>query len=170
MVKHLSTSPHDPLVITDSAYKNHSVMFSIQYDPFNSNLSIRSTTIGNQRSLEIQQPCIHLGDQIVTPHVLLDVAISARMNEEVTRVSQHFGVLTIGFSSCDSGRRSANVDCVVMVAADHQARKYYNVEKRRRLNYLKRRVLSFSFERSAVGSNVYVSKVTLFGLVDASTF
>ncbi|KZV48327.1 hypothetical protein F511_41821 [Dorcoceras hygrometricum] len=30
------------------------------------------------------------------------------MNEEVTRVSQHFGVLTIGFSSCASGGRSAD--------------------------------------------------------------
>ncbi|KZV23857.1 translation initiation factor eIF-2B subunit delta [Dorcoceras hygrometricum] len=95
---------------------------------------------------------------------------SARMNEEVTRVSQHFGVLTIGFSSCASGGRSADVDCVVMFAADQQARKDYSVEKRRRLNYLKRCVLSFSFERSAVGSNVYVSKMTSFGLVDASTF
>ncbi|KZV15831.1 microtubule-associated protein 70-4 [Dorcoceras hygrometricum] len=37
-----------------------------------------------------------------------DVALSARMNEEVTRVSQHFGVLTIGFSSCASGGRSAD--------------------------------------------------------------
>ncbi|KZV47775.1 bax inhibitor 1-like [Dorcoceras hygrometricum] len=30
------------------------------------------------------------------------------MNEEVTCVSQHFGVLTIGFSSCASGGRSAD--------------------------------------------------------------
>ncbi|KZV54068.1 hypothetical protein F511_36717 [Dorcoceras hygrometricum] len=37
-----------------------------------------------------------------------DVAISARMNEEVTCVSQHFGVLTIGFNSCASGGRSAD--------------------------------------------------------------
>ncbi|KZV57385.1 coiled-coil domain-containing protein 94 [Dorcoceras hygrometricum] len=41
-----TTSPHDPLGITDSAWKNQSVMVSIQYDPFKSNIPIRSTTIG----------------------------------------------------------------------------------------------------------------------------
>ncbi|KZV32663.1 receptor-like protein 12 [Dorcoceras hygrometricum] len=32
--------------------------------------------------------------------LLVDFAFSARLSEEVTRVSQHCGVLTIGFSSC----------------------------------------------------------------------
>ncbi|KZV50282.1 hypothetical protein F511_38997 [Dorcoceras hygrometricum] len=32
--------------------------------------------------------------------LLVDIAFSARLSEEGTRVSQHFGVLTIGFSSC----------------------------------------------------------------------
>ncbi|KZV27170.1 hypothetical protein F511_24980 [Dorcoceras hygrometricum] len=45
MVKRLATSPHDPLGITDSACKNQSVMVSVQYFPFNSNIPIRSTTI-----------------------------------------------------------------------------------------------------------------------------
>ncbi|KZV34200.1 hypothetical protein F511_40086 [Dorcoceras hygrometricum] len=46
MVKRLATSPHDPL---DSACKNHSVMVNVQYGPFNSNIPIRSTTIGKSR-------------------------------------------------------------------------------------------------------------------------
>ncbi|KZV16966.1 hypothetical protein F511_35429 [Dorcoceras hygrometricum] len=45
MVKRLAASPHDPLRITDSACKNQSVMVSVQYDPFNTNIPIRSTTI-----------------------------------------------------------------------------------------------------------------------------
>ncbi|KZV47947.1 hypothetical protein F511_32471 [Dorcoceras hygrometricum] len=45
MVKRLATSPHDPLGITDSANKNQSIMASVQYDPFNTNIQIRSTTI-----------------------------------------------------------------------------------------------------------------------------
>ncbi|KZV32740.1 hypothetical protein F511_32166 [Dorcoceras hygrometricum] len=45
MVKRLATSPHDPLGITDSAYKNQSVMVSVQYGPFNTYIPIRSTTI-----------------------------------------------------------------------------------------------------------------------------
>ncbi|KZV30274.1 hypothetical protein F511_38380 [Dorcoceras hygrometricum] len=78
------------------------------------------------------------------------------MNEEVTRVSQYFGVLTIGFSSCASGGRSADglrnqsqellinmmtrdvmfaadCNCVVLLAADQQMRNT-SVEKRRRLS------------------------------------
>ncbi|KZV16380.1 hypothetical protein F511_35390 [Dorcoceras hygrometricum] len=61
--------------------------------------------------------------------------VIVRLNEEATRVSQHFGVLTIGFSSCASVERPVaqdvsryddvdvtysfllTVDCVVMVAA-----------------------------------------------------
>ncbi|KZV38195.1 hypothetical protein F511_14392 [Dorcoceras hygrometricum] len=45
MVKRQATSPHDPLGITDSACKNQSVMVSVQYGPFNTNIPIRSTTI-----------------------------------------------------------------------------------------------------------------------------
>ncbi|KZV34185.1 hypothetical protein F511_35920 [Dorcoceras hygrometricum] len=95
--------------------------------------------------------------------LLVDVACSVRLSEEATRVSQHFGVLTIEFSSCACVKRSADVICVVLVAADQQARLCKSVEKRRRLIKWKRCVLSFSFERSAVGSNVYVTKVTSFG-------
>ncbi|KZV35951.1 hypothetical protein F511_33748 [Dorcoceras hygrometricum] len=49
MVNRLATSHHDPLGITDSACKNQSVMVSVQYGPFNSNIPIRSTTIGKSR-------------------------------------------------------------------------------------------------------------------------
>ncbi|KZV20915.1 hypothetical protein F511_38725 [Dorcoceras hygrometricum] len=49
MVKRLATSPHDPLGITDSACKNQLVMVSVQYGPFNTNIPIRSTTIGKSR-------------------------------------------------------------------------------------------------------------------------
>ncbi|KZV50448.1 hypothetical protein F511_32249 [Dorcoceras hygrometricum] len=49
MVKHLATSPHDPLGITDSACKNQLVVVSVQYDPFNPYIPIRSTTIGKSR-------------------------------------------------------------------------------------------------------------------------
>ncbi|KZV26001.1 putative glycosyltransferase [Dorcoceras hygrometricum] len=40
--------------------------------------------------------------------LLVDVACSVRLNEEATRVSQHFGVLTIEFSSCACVKRSAD--------------------------------------------------------------
>ncbi|KZV41630.1 carboxyl-terminal-processing peptidase 1, chloroplastic [Dorcoceras hygrometricum] len=49
MVKRLATSPHDPLGITDSACKNQLVVVSVQYDPFNTYIPIRSTTIGKSR-------------------------------------------------------------------------------------------------------------------------
>ncbi|KZV37094.1 hypothetical protein F511_12552 [Dorcoceras hygrometricum] len=49
MVKRLATSPHDPLGITDSAFKNQLVMVSVQYGPFNTYIPIRSTTIGKSR-------------------------------------------------------------------------------------------------------------------------
>ncbi|KZV55778.1 hypothetical protein F511_12261 [Dorcoceras hygrometricum] len=49
MVKRLATSPHDPLGITDSAFKNQLVMVSIQYGPFNTYIPIRSTTIDKSR-------------------------------------------------------------------------------------------------------------------------
>ncbi|KZV38702.1 hypothetical protein F511_35153 [Dorcoceras hygrometricum] len=49
MVKRLATSPHDPLDITDSVCKNHLVVVSVQYGPFNTYIPIRSTTIGKSR-------------------------------------------------------------------------------------------------------------------------
>ncbi|KZV28769.1 hypothetical protein F511_30061 [Dorcoceras hygrometricum] len=49
MVKRLATSPHDPLGIIDSACKNQSVMVSVQYDTFSSNISIESMTIDKLR-------------------------------------------------------------------------------------------------------------------------
>ncbi|KZV19727.1 hypothetical protein F511_35373 [Dorcoceras hygrometricum] len=49
MVKRLATSPHDPLGITDSACKNQFVVVSVQYGPFYTYISIRSTTIGKSR-------------------------------------------------------------------------------------------------------------------------
>ncbi|KZV24662.1 hypothetical protein F511_35751 [Dorcoceras hygrometricum] len=49
MVKRLETSPHDLLGITDSACKNQLVVVSVQYGPFNTNIPIRSTTIGKSR-------------------------------------------------------------------------------------------------------------------------
>ncbi|KZV40193.1 carboxyl-terminal-processing peptidase 1, chloroplastic [Dorcoceras hygrometricum] len=49
MVKRLATSPHYPLGITDSAYKNQLVVVSVQYGPFNTYIPIRSTTIGKSR-------------------------------------------------------------------------------------------------------------------------
>ncbi|KZV30659.1 hypothetical protein F511_12932 [Dorcoceras hygrometricum] len=49
MVKHLATSPHDPLGITDSSCKNQLVVVSVQYGPFNTYIPIRSTTIGISR-------------------------------------------------------------------------------------------------------------------------
>ncbi|KZV26889.1 hypothetical protein F511_17744 [Dorcoceras hygrometricum] len=49
MVKRLSTSPHDPIGITDSACKNQLVVVSVQYGPFNTYIPIRSTTIGKSR-------------------------------------------------------------------------------------------------------------------------
>ncbi|KZV38064.1 triacylglycerol lipase [Dorcoceras hygrometricum] len=49
MVKRLTTSPHDPLGITDSACKNQLVVVSVQYGPFNPYIPIRSTTIGKSR-------------------------------------------------------------------------------------------------------------------------
>ncbi|KZV32302.1 hypothetical protein F511_19148 [Dorcoceras hygrometricum] len=49
MVKRLATSSHDVLGITDSVCKNQSVMFSVQYGPFYTNIPIRSTTIDKSR-------------------------------------------------------------------------------------------------------------------------
>ncbi|KZV14055.1 hypothetical protein F511_44513 [Dorcoceras hygrometricum] len=72
MVKHLAIAPHDPLGITDSACKNQLVMVSVQHGPFNTNIPIKSTIIGKSRVARDPIPCIHLGDQIVTSHMLLD--------------------------------------------------------------------------------------------------
>ncbi|KZV26470.1 hypothetical protein F511_36553 [Dorcoceras hygrometricum] len=67
MVKRLATSPHDPLCITDSALKNHLVVLSVQYGPFNTYISIRSTTIDN-----IGYPRIKAsGESSTTKHRLL---------------------------------------------------------------------------------------------------
>ncbi|KZV37665.1 hypothetical protein F511_37593 [Dorcoceras hygrometricum] len=69
--------------------------------------------------------------------LLVDIAFSARLSEEATRVSQHFGVLTMDSSSCafvvGVSRRAVDryddvsvmyslllVVCVAMVAADQQ--------------------------------------------------
>ncbi|KZV26737.1 cinnamoyl-CoA reductase 1 [Dorcoceras hygrometricum] len=49
MVKRLAISCHDPLGITDSAYKNQLVVVSVMYGPFNTYIPIRSTTIGKSR-------------------------------------------------------------------------------------------------------------------------
>ncbi|KZV27730.1 hypothetical protein F511_03968 [Dorcoceras hygrometricum] len=54
MVKRLATSLHDPLGITDSACKNQLVVVSVQYGPFNTYIPIRSTSLVNRESLEIQ--------------------------------------------------------------------------------------------------------------------
>ncbi|KZV26259.1 Myb family transcription factor [Dorcoceras hygrometricum] len=87
MVKRLATSPHDPLGITDSACKNQSVMVSVQYSPFNSNIPIRSTIIG--KSIVARDPItsIHLGDQIVTSHVLLVELLGSGTSIHVTGVA-----------------------------------------------------------------------------------
>ncbi|KZV51307.1 hypothetical protein F511_17545 [Dorcoceras hygrometricum] len=46
MVKRLTTSPHDPIGITDSACKNQFVVVSVHYGHFNTYIPIRSMTIG----------------------------------------------------------------------------------------------------------------------------
>ncbi|KZV22793.1 hypothetical protein F511_24840 [Dorcoceras hygrometricum] len=78
MVKRLATSPHDPLCITDSVCKNQSVMVSVQYGSLNSNIPSRSTTIGKSRVARDPITMHHLGDQIVTSHVLLAYDIHAQ--------------------------------------------------------------------------------------------
>ncbi|KZV57171.1 hypothetical protein F511_13406 [Dorcoceras hygrometricum] len=67
MVKHLATSSHDPLGITDSACKKQSVMVSVQYGPFNSNIPIRSATIDS-----IGYPCTRAScESLTTKHRIL---------------------------------------------------------------------------------------------------
>ncbi|KZV37597.1 anaphase-promoting complex subunit 6-like [Dorcoceras hygrometricum] len=67
MIKSLATSPHDPLGITDSACKNQLVVVGVQYDPFNTYIPIRSTTIDS-----IGYPRMRAsGESSTTKHQLL---------------------------------------------------------------------------------------------------
>ncbi|KZV13520.1 hypothetical protein F511_45316 [Dorcoceras hygrometricum] len=54
MVKRLATSRHDPLGITDSAYKNQLVVVSVQYGPFNPYIPINQQPLVNRESLKIR--------------------------------------------------------------------------------------------------------------------
>ncbi|KZV38362.1 hypothetical protein F511_16029 [Dorcoceras hygrometricum] len=84
MVKRLATSPHDQLGITDSACKNQSVMVSIQYGTFNSNILIRSMTIGKSR----------VARDPITMHT------SWRSNSDITCVTrEHCDVLSMQIDS-----------------------------------------------------------------------
>ncbi|KZV27002.1 hypothetical protein F511_21867 [Dorcoceras hygrometricum] len=67
MVKRLETSPHDPLGITDSAYKNQLVVVSVQYGPFNTYIPIKSTTIDSIGYPRIKES----GESSTTKHRLL---------------------------------------------------------------------------------------------------
>ncbi|KZV33426.1 hypothetical protein F511_38577 [Dorcoceras hygrometricum] len=90
MVKRLATSPHDPLGITDSAFKNQPVMVSVQYGPFNTYILIRSTTIGKSR----------VARDPITMHT------SRRSNSDiacVTRVSMKFRVVRANLYNQDLG-------------------------------------------------------------------
>ncbi|KZV35806.1 hypothetical protein F511_33888 [Dorcoceras hygrometricum] len=77
MVKRLATSRHDPLGITDSAYKNQLVVVSVQYGPFNTYIPIKSTTIGKSRVARDQIDSIGYprmrasGESSTTKHRLL---------------------------------------------------------------------------------------------------
>ncbi|KZV50279.1 hypothetical protein F511_39505 [Dorcoceras hygrometricum] len=84
MVKRLATSSHDPLGITDSACKNQSVMVSVQYGPFNTNIPIRSKTIGKSR----------VARDPITMHT------SRRSNSDIACVTrEHCDVLSIQMDS-----------------------------------------------------------------------
>ncbi|KZV25543.1 hypothetical protein F511_18869 [Dorcoceras hygrometricum] len=74
MVMRLATSSHDPLVITDSACKNQSVVVSVQYGPFNTYIPIRSTTIGTSR----------VARDLITMHT------SRRSNSDIKCVTRAF--------------------------------------------------------------------------------
>ncbi|KZV47803.1 exportin 1 [Dorcoceras hygrometricum] len=67
MVKRLETSPHDPLGITDSACKNQLVVVSVQYGPFNTYITIRSTTMDSIGSPRMKAS----GESSTTKHRLL---------------------------------------------------------------------------------------------------
>ncbi|KZV17311.1 hypothetical protein F511_18252 [Dorcoceras hygrometricum] len=112
--------------------------------------------------------------------LLADITRSVRLSEEVTRVSQHFGVLTIEFSRYLVELVALAIDryddvgvtyylLLVVVALGWllliSRRACARALKRRRLNKWKRCVLSFAFERSAVDSFAYVCKMASFGLV-----
>ncbi|KZV35550.1 triacylglycerol lipase [Dorcoceras hygrometricum] len=90
MVKRLATSRHDPLGITDSAYKNQLVVVSVQYGPFNPYIPIRSTIIGKSR----------VARDPITMHT------SWRSNSDiasVTRVSMTFRVVRTNQYNQDIG-------------------------------------------------------------------
>ncbi|KZV26288.1 hypothetical protein F511_38615 [Dorcoceras hygrometricum] len=72
MIKRLATSPYDTLGITDSACKNKSVMVSVQYGPFISNIPTESRTIGKSRVSRDPIDMHTSWRSIVTSHVLLD--------------------------------------------------------------------------------------------------
>ncbi|KZV19992.1 hypothetical protein F511_17153 [Dorcoceras hygrometricum] len=85
-----SNIAHDPLGITDSAYKNQLVVVSIQYGPFNTYIPIRSTTIGKSR----------VARDPITMHT------SRRSNSDiacVTRVSMSFRVVRTNQYNQDLG-------------------------------------------------------------------
>ncbi|KZV37467.1 hypothetical protein F511_14883 [Dorcoceras hygrometricum] len=96
-----STSPHDPLGITDSACKNQSVMVSVQYGPFNTNIPIRSMTIGkpinrgltkfaNPKPHFRTNPSDHGKASSTSPHDPLGITDSACKNQSVM-VSVQYG-------------------------------------------------------------------------------
>ncbi|KZV30381.1 hypothetical protein F511_26065 [Dorcoceras hygrometricum] len=72
MVKRLATSPHDPLGITNSAFKNQLVVVSVQYGTFYTYIPIRSTTIGKSR----------VARDLIAMH------ISWRSNSDITSVTR----------------------------------------------------------------------------------
>ncbi|KZV21182.1 Region-like protein isoform 1 [Dorcoceras hygrometricum] len=180
--------------ITDSACKNQLVVVSVQYGRFNPYIPIRSTTIGKSRVVRdpiamhtswrsnseiasltsIGYPRMSAsGESSTTMHRLLHASGSHPIpppndpkwvEKLVARAVDRYDDVGVMYSLL------LVVICAVLVAADQQARLCKSVKKRRRLIEWKRCVLSFLFERSAVGSNVYVTKVMSFGLVDTSSF
>ncbi|KZV25208.1 hypothetical protein F511_29582 [Dorcoceras hygrometricum] len=126
MVKSLATSPHDPLGITDSVCKNQLVVVSVQYDPFNPYISIRSTTIGKLR----------VARDPITMHT------SWRSNSDivsVTRVSMTFRVVRTNQYNQDLGLiHSTNGNHLESPnegsSIDHQDRLELNLEEINRHN------------------------------------
>ncbi|KZV18084.1 hypothetical protein F511_25715 [Dorcoceras hygrometricum] len=103
MVKRLATSPHDPLGITDSACKNQSVMVSVQYGPFNTNIPIRSTNIDKSRVA--RDPNRIMVKRLATsPHDPLGITDSACKNQSVM-VSVQYGPFNTNIPI-----RSTNID------------------------------------------------------------
>ncbi|KZV36069.1 cell division control protein 2C [Dorcoceras hygrometricum] len=91
MVKRLTTSPHDPLGITDSACKNQLVVVSVQYGPFNTYIPIRSTTIDKSRVAR---------DPII-------MHTSWRSNSDIASVTRHFVSGTLALSQSTEMASSA---------------------------------------------------------------